>query len=76
METGTLGLPVCEENTTDTDISELCSEEFVQSSETDAPLKELPTHLFKSFQQWITLTRPFSEDVEPDTNESVSDSGI
>lgn len=43
METGTLGLPVCVENTIDTDISELCSEELVQSSETDAPLQELPT---------------------------------
>uniref|UniRef100_A0A8W8ILQ2 DUF6589 domain-containing protein n=1 Tax=Magallana gigas TaxID=29159 RepID=A0A8W8ILQ2_MAGGI len=71
METGTLGLPVCVEDATDTDISELSSEEFVQSSGTEAPtssgsLPELPA--MDDFDDSV------SENVEPDTIESASDS--
>lgn len=73
METGTLGLPGCVEDATDTDISEISSEEFVQSSGTEAPtssgsLPELPA--MDDFDDSV------SEDVEPDTIESASDSGI
>lgn len=64
---GHIGIPVFVENATDTDISELSSEEFAQSYVTEA-LPELPS--------MDDSDDSVSKDVEPNIIESASDLGI